>query len=102
MPNPTTAIAAGPGERLAYRVADVAQMTGVSLRRLLDSCRSGEVDHIRMGGRRLMTQAQIDAMLTQYSTGITAEAKREPVDELEQARVASRRNASRQTARRTG
>ena len=93
------AIATTAASRVAYRICDVARMTLISERRILDACRNGELDHIHAGGRRLMTQTQIDAMLAKYSTGVTAAAAAEATDELEQARQATRRNAARRGAR---
>ncbi|MGX6605582.1 helix-turn-helix domain-containing protein [Micromonosporaceae bacterium Da 78-11] len=94
-----TAVADGPGKTVTYRIPDVAAMTHISARRIVDACRSGDIDHIHAGGRRVMTQAQIDAMLAFFSTG--AKPKAAPINSREQARQSSLRAASRSTPRRT-
>jgi hypothetical protein len=91
-------IADKPGDVCTYRIADVAQMTHISQRRILDACRAKKIAHIHAGGRRLMTQSQIEAMLTFF----TAAASQVPVsaDPREQVRQSSLRAAARQTPRR--
>lgn len=94
------AIAEGPGPTVLFLVADVAAMTRISKRRILDACRSGELDHVHAGGRRLMSQQQIDAMVAHFSTGVTKPAAAKALDGVAAVLQASRRNAARQTPRR--
>lgn len=85
-----------------FPIPDVAAMTNIGKRRILDACRADKLEHVNAGGTRSMTVAQIAAMLRYFSTGATTAppAPVEPVDPLRQAREKSRRIAARQTPRR--
>jgi hypothetical protein len=81
-------------ELRVYTLEEVARLTHFSLRFLTVACRGGELIHTRQGKFRGMTRAQIRNLLDLYSEG-GAEGAGLPLDDLEQARQASRRNARR-------
>ena len=53
---PTTTAAAGArvSERLAFTVAEVAELTGLSTDRIYELCRRGEFPHVRIGERQIL------------------------------------------------
>ena len=53
-----------PTYRLAYSVDEVAQITGLSRDLLYDQMRAGELDHIKVGRRRIVTRQHLEAFLT--------------------------------------
>lgn len=93
-------VADSPGQIYAWPIADVAAMTHISKRRILDACRAGQLEHIKAGGRRVMTRPQIDALLAKFKMPV--EVRPEPADDMAEAIRLSRRNANRQTPRRAG
>jgi excisionase family DNA binding protein len=52
-----------PGERLAYSVAEVAFITGLSRDLLYDQMRAGELAYLKVGRRRLITRQNLEAFL---------------------------------------
>lgn len=73
-----------------YTLEQVAEMTGFSLRALQRKCRAGTVKHVHDGRTRGMTLRHIDLLVESFETGETIRSAVE-VDEVEQARIASRR-----------
>jgi excisionase family DNA binding protein len=57
-----------PGERLAYSVDEVAQITGLSRDLLYDEMRSGRLDSIKVGRRRIITRQHLDAFLAKAAS----------------------------------
>ena len=54
-----------PGERLAYSVDEAAQITGLSRDLLYDQMRTGRLDYIKVGRRRIITRQHLEAFLSQ-------------------------------------
>lgn len=52
-----------------YPLSEVAEMTLLGERWLLDECRTGRAQHVQRGGRRGMTAAQIWALIDRHSEG---------------------------------
>jgi excisionase family DNA binding protein len=52
---------------VTYTLAEVAAMTHLALRTLERGCRAGRIEHIKLGRSRVMTRAQIDALLAQHT-----------------------------------
>jgi len=80
----------------AYSLEEVAEITGLPLRRIQQDCRRKRVDHIRHGRRRGMTADQIKSMLTAYT--IVAERVAE-LDDMELARQATLKSGARYRTR---
>jgi len=51
------------GERLAYSVDEVAQITGLSRDLLYDQMRTGRLGYIKVGRRRVITRQHLEAFL---------------------------------------
>ena len=73
-----------------YPLEEVAEMTTISLRELQKLCRADKVEHFWHGRSRGMTIPQIEQLVATYRTGKTVQAMTE-LDEVEQARAASRK-----------
>jgi excisionase family DNA binding protein len=56
-------LAEAPGERLAYSVAEVAVITGLSRDLLYDQMRTGKLAFLKVGRRRLITRQHLQAFL---------------------------------------
>jgi excisionase family DNA binding protein len=54
---------APPDERLAYSVDEAARLTGLSRDLLYDQMRSGNLDFIKVGRRRLITRQHLERFL---------------------------------------
>lgn len=52
--------AIGNGERLAYSVAEAAELVGISERRMWDKVREKQIKSFRDGQRRLITRRAIE------------------------------------------
>ena len=79
--------------KLAYTLADVAEMTGFPLRPLLDDCRAGRIEHIRRGRERYMTPAQIRDLIEAHRVAAEQDPAQAAADNALAAyreRVASR------------
>lgn len=65
-------------EKFAYTLAEVAELTGFSLRTMLDDCRAKppRLAHIKRGNTYAMTREQIDAMLAAHTVAATQEPDR--------------------------
>lgn len=48
-----------------YTLAEVAEALGVSERSLADGARARKFDHVRLAGRRFMTEEQVAALVQQ-------------------------------------
>lgn len=88
-----------------YTLPEVARMTGLSLRSIERGCRNGTIKHLPKGDgtqrvHRRMTRAQVDVLLADRETGPTVTAPPEPVDDLAEARAATRERLSRRTGHR--
>ena len=57
-----------PAERLAYSVDEVTQITGLSRDLLYDQMRSGRLDYIKVGRRRIITRQHLDAFLAKAAS----------------------------------
>ena len=79
-----------------YKVAEIAEITGMSKRAILDDCRSGTVEHVHRGNLRGMTARQLALFLARFSEGAAA-TQPTAVDEVAQARKASRKNVARRS-----
>lgn len=86
----------------AYTLAEVADITGISLHSIKVGCRNGTIEHIRRGDgekrvHRVMSQSQISALVQSRIGG--GKADPEPVDEvtatIEATRAAMRRSPRR-------
>jgi excisionase family DNA binding protein len=53
-------------DEITYTLREVAAMTHYPLRTLQRGCRAGRIDHTKLGRERVMTQAQVDALLEQH------------------------------------
>lgn len=74
-----------------YSLEEVAEMTGISLRRIELACRGDELEHVHDGAARGMTLAQIDLLVASRTRGHTnAERGPNAEDEVRQARELSR------------
>jgi excisionase family DNA binding protein len=58
---------ARPDERLAYSVDEAAQITGLSRDLLYDQMRTGRLDYLKVGRRRIITRQHLEAFLTKAS-----------------------------------
>jgi excisionase family DNA binding protein len=56
-------LAQAPGERLAYSVAEVAVITGLSRDLLYDQMRTGKLAFLKVGRRRIITRQNLEAFL---------------------------------------
>lgn len=81
-----------------YRISEVAQMTGMSQRSILDDCRAGRVEHVHRGDLRGMTAPQIKQLVDNYVEGGDPAAARSAT--ATDAVQMSRRNADRTGKRR--
>ncbi|HUC25795.1 MAG TPA: helix-turn-helix domain-containing protein [Streptosporangiaceae bacterium] len=55
------------GGRLAYSVPEVAQVLGLSRDVIYDEIRSGRLESLKVGRRRIITRKQVDEFLTRLS-----------------------------------
>lgn len=87
-----------------FTLAEVADMTGISLHSIKVGCRNGSIEHIKRGDgakrvHRVMSQSQVDALVKSRIGGGKTENEPEPVDELtaavEATRAAMRRSPKR-------
>lgn len=78
-----------------YTLAEVAEATGFNLRGLEQDCRHGRVGHVHRGRDRLMTTAQVEALIASHSK----DASPAP-SELEAYRAAAWQREARKLARR--
>ncbi len=81
----------------AYRLKEVAEITGLSLRRIEEDCRKRRVEHLQLGQTRYMTANQINKMLTAYTVAAVW------VDELNDMQLTiemTRRSGARYKSRR--
>ena len=58
-------------ERLAYSVDEVAQITGLSRDLLYDQMRTGQLDYIKVGRRRIVTRQHLEAFLNAGSGAVS-------------------------------
>ena len=65
---PVPEVTAGPAERLAYSVAEVAQVTGLSRDLLYDQMRTGRLSYMKVGRRRIITRQHLDAFLARAAS----------------------------------
>lgn len=80
-------------DAMAYSLEEVAELTGFSVRTLLDGCRAGEIPHTCYRSRRVMTRQHIAEFLTRYEQRPSADRQRaEDVARIEEhrQRVANR------------
>ena len=56
-----------PEGRLAYSVDEAAVITGLSRDLLYDQMRTGNLDYLKIGRRRIITRQQLEAFLTRAS-----------------------------------
>jgi excisionase family DNA binding protein len=56
-----------PEGRLAYSVDEAAAITGLSRDLLYDQMRTGNLDYLKIGRRRVITRQQLEAFLTRAS-----------------------------------
>ena len=56
------------GERLAYSVDEVAQITGLSRDLLYHQMRTGRLGYIKVGRRRIITRQHLDAFLARAAS----------------------------------
>lgn len=63
-----------------FTLAEVADMTKMSLRQIENDCRKEHVEHVHQGHLRGMTRPQIAKLLARY----TVQAKEKPKTEAEQ------------------
>jgi excisionase family DNA binding protein len=54
-----------PGERLAYSVDEVSQITGLSRDLLYDQMRAGRLLYLKVGRRRIITRHHLETSLSQ-------------------------------------
>ncbi len=52
-----------PGTRLAYSVDEAAQITGLSRDLLYDQMRTGRLNYLKVGRRRIITRQHLDEFL---------------------------------------
>lgn len=100
-PATRAAIDARFGERAVLPLGEVADLTGWSLRGLLEDCRHNRVTHVNRRGSRWMTRADVERLLTQHTVAADAPPSGgTESDELAQARAfnASRSRRLRRTA----
>jgi excisionase family DNA binding protein len=62
-PNAAGYLAGPQGERLAYSVAEVAVITGLSRDLLYDQMRAGRLAFLKVGRRRIITRQNLEAFL---------------------------------------
>ena len=55
------------GDRLAYSVAEVAEVLGLSRDVIYDEIRSGRLESLKVGRRRIIARKQVDEFLTNLS-----------------------------------
>jgi excisionase family DNA binding protein len=60
-------LAEAPGERLAYSVAEVAVITGLSRDLLYDQMRTGKLAYLKVGRRRIITRQNLEAFLARHA-----------------------------------
>ncbi len=60
-------------ERRTYTVVEVSQILGIGRNTAYESCRSGEIPTVRVGGRVLVPRAAIDALLSVSTDELRAE-----------------------------
>lgn len=87
------------GERV-FPLREVAQMTGMSYRALLDDCRADKLEHVHRGDLRGMTKRQIAILVGRYSRGGDLSTPEEATDALAEARRMSRASGARRSGRR--
>lgn len=80
--------------KAAYTLREVAALTGLPYRPIVDECRAGMHAHVHKGGRRTMTPDQIKALLAKYTE--------EPASEALDRRSAARARAAKRVAREAG
>jgi excisionase family DNA binding protein len=56
------------GERLAYSVDEVAQITGLSRDLLYDQMRTGRLGYTKVGRRRIITRQHLEAFLAKAAS----------------------------------
>lgn len=86
--------------RYLYTLAEVAEMTGLSVRWLADRCRAEKIDHSNIQGERRMSLEQVDLLLEQHRvrpTDVEAAARQRTRERLisKQARRAQTRSSER-------
>jgi hypothetical protein len=88
------------GERV-FPLREVAAMTGMSHRALLDDCRADRLEHVHRGDLRGMTRRQIALLVARYSRGGDLAAPSTAAgDDLAEARRLSRQSGARRAPRR--
>jgi hypothetical protein len=87
------------GERV-FPLREVAEMTGMSHRALLDDCRADKLEHVHRGDLRGMTRRQVAILVGRYSRGGDLEAPGRKPDELDVARQMSRNSGAKRGRRR--
>lgn len=76
-------------------LAEVAQLTGISQRKLEIECRAGRLEHTHDGNLRGMTLAQVDLLVASRKAGATEVAPRITASPHSAAVASSRRAANR-------
>ncbi|MBE1485861.1 hypothetical protein [Plantactinospora soyae] len=93
---------------MIHTLFEVAQMTGLSLRSIQNGCRHGRIEHTARGAgtiriRRGMTGVQVEKLLAQRTVKVAspAQPELEPLDDLAEAKAATRRRLARYSGRST-
>jgi excisionase family DNA binding protein len=66
--NAASRSAESPAERLAYSVAEVSFVTGLSRDLLYDQMRAGKLAYLKVGRRRLITRQNLEAFLARSAS----------------------------------
>lgn len=83
-------------KEITYTLAEVAAMTHYPLRALEQGCRRNQFEHSKLGRTRVMTRAQIDALLAKTAQAVSdnSDGDKAKVTDLQRAMARLQRGAA--------